>query len=177
MGFSATTIAFPPRMKKARQPFWQGRALHELSRREWERLCDGCALCCQHKLEDARTGWIQYTGVACRLLDLETCRCRRYRDRRRLVPACAILEAATIREHCVWLPPTCAYRRLAEGQALPAWHPLVTGDPHSTRKAGMSARGRLMTEAEAACLGKGVARARSGGNAAVRRRTDRTKAG
>ena len=36
------------------------------------------------------------------------------------------------------MPETCAYRRLHEGRELPAWHPLLTGDPMSPHKAGAS---------------------------------------
>ena len=126
-------------------------ALAGLTRTEWERLCDGCGRCCVHRIEDPAAGLVYTTNVACRLLDLETCRCRHYRGRRRRVPEC--LDLYTLREQLpAWLPSSCAYRRLAEGHALPSWHPQVTGDPASTQRAGMSIRDRLVAEADAGPL-------------------------
>ena len=130
--------------------FWYDKALAEMTRREWEALCDGCGWCCLCKLEDA-TGARYYTDVACRLLDLDTCRCMQYAERHAVVPDCVRLTQETV-THCEWLPATCAYRCLAEGRELPDWHPLVTGDPDSTRRAGMSVRGKAVSEEEASPL-------------------------
>jgi uncharacterized cysteine cluster protein YcgN (CxxCxxCC family) len=46
-----------------------------------------------------------------------------------------------------WMPSTCAYRLVRDGQDLPQWHPLVSGDPNSVRDAGISAHGRIVSEA------------------------------
>ena len=116
-----------------------------MTHREWESLCDGCGKCCLHKLEDAETGAVHYTNVACRLLDLGTVRCSRYAERHRLVANCADLTPDAILDFD-WLPGTCAYRLVARGADLPGWHPLVSGDPESVRKAGISVRGRVISE-------------------------------
>lgn len=124
--------------------FWEKRALRELDDREWEALCDGCGLCCVFKVEDDETGEVFLTNVACPLLNPETCRCGDYPHRQEVIPDCAKLTADNIRELSNLLPPTCAYRRLADGKGLPDWHPLITGDPRSTEVSGMSAHDRLV---------------------------------
>jgi uncharacterized cysteine cluster protein YcgN (CxxCxxCC family) len=117
----------------------------ELSQTEWEALCDGCGRCCLHKLEDEDSGEILYTNVACRLLDLDTCRCSRYEERQRWVPKCIVLSPEG-GPPWTWLPQTCAYRRLARGQGLKSWHPLVSGDAESVHRAGISVRGWAVSE-------------------------------
>ena len=126
-------------------PYWRTKTLEEMTRAEWEALCDGCARCCLIKLEDDDTGEIAYTDIACRLLDIGTCRCTRYRRRLRLVPQCVELTPEQVRE-IDWLPSTCAYRLVAEGRDLAWWHPLVSGDPETVHKAGISVRGRVVPE-------------------------------
>jgi hypothetical protein len=128
--------------------FWETKALEEMSRTEWESLCDGCGKCCLHKLEDADSGELFYTNVACRLLNLNTARCTRYAARARLMPDCIHLNPATLGQY-TWLPSTCAYRLLAEGKALPPWHPLVAGDAQAVHRAGLSVRGWAISERQA----------------------------
>ena len=126
-------------------PYWRTKTLEEMTRAEWEALCDGCARCCLIKLEDDDTGEIAYTDIACRLLDIGTCRCTRYRRRLRLVPQCVELTPEEVRK-LDWLPSTCAYRLVAEGRDLAWWHPLVSGDPETVHRAGISVRGRVVPE-------------------------------
>ncbi len=108
--------------------FWQEKSLAEMSRQEWESLCDGCARCCLHKLEDEDSGKVHYTSVVCKYLDESTCQCTNYQDRSSLVPDCVWLTPDTA-EAFKWLPITCAYRLIAEGKDLKWWHPLVSGRP------------------------------------------------
>ena len=141
----------------AEQPFWRRKTLAEMTRGEWESLCDGCAKCCLDKLEDDDTGEISYTEVACRLLDLGTCRCTDYANRKRFVPDCVVLTARTV-ARLTWLPSTCAYRLVSEGKDLEWWHPLVSGDPETVHRAGISVRGRAVPEALAGDLEDHVVR-------------------
>lgn len=124
--------------------FWEKKTLDELDEREWEALCDGCARCCLIKIEDADTGEVHYTDVVCRHLDA-ACRCSCYESRTRVVPDCVQVRPDNLDE-LKWMPDTCAYRLLHEGQPLPAWHPLITGDPRSVHAAGVSVRGRCISE-------------------------------
>jgi uncharacterized protein len=130
---------------KAQTPFWQSKSLAEMTPQEWESLCDGCGLCCLVRFEDEDTGEVIPTRVACRLFDEGLCRCVDYENRKEKVPDCVKLTPGNI-DSLPWMPRSCAYRRLHEGRGLPDWHPLVTGDPESTHKAGMSVRGQTINE-------------------------------
>ncbi|MDD5579398.1 MAG: YcgN family cysteine cluster protein [Methylobacter sp.] len=127
--------------------FWKTKKLHEMTTREWESLCDGCGKCCLHKLEDEDTGEIFFTSVVCNLIDLKTCRCTRYSERTRLVPECLDLKQHNFAEFN-WLPATCAYRLLSDGEELPIWHPLVSGNAESVQEAGVSISSYAMKESE-----------------------------
>jgi len=133
----------------ATAPFWRRKTLGEMTRAEWESLCDGCGRCCLHKLRDEVTEELAWTEVACRLLDTQSCRCTDYANRKARVPDCVKLTPRKV-AGIDWLPPTCAYRLLAEGQDLPWWHPLVSGTPETV--AGISVRGRAVPEREAGAL-------------------------
>lgn len=127
------------------QPFWQTKTLEQMTEAEWESLCDGCGLCCLIRFEDEETLEVIPTRVHCQLFDSEKCACSDYANRRKTVPDCIKLTPHNI-EALEWMPRSCAYRRLHEGKPLPGWHPLVTGDPESVHRAGVSVRGQTISE-------------------------------
>ena len=127
------------------EPFWKTKTLKEMTKPEWESLCDGCGRCCTVKFEDTETGLVEFTDVACRQLDSKTCRCKNYAKRKTLVPDCIALTVRMIGK-LHWLPSTCAYRLVDEGKDLHWWHPLVSGDPTTVHKAGISVRNKVVSE-------------------------------
>lgn len=131
-----------------RDKFWENYPLEELSTEEWEALCDGCGRCCLIKLQDDEDDTLYYTNVSCQYLCQDTIRCTEYPRRSVLVPGCVPVTPEVAREP--WLPNTCAYRLLAEGQPLPSWHPLITGDPKSVEKVRVSVKDRIVSELEVA---------------------------
>lgn len=133
----------------AQQVFWLAKKLGEMSKTEFEALCDGCGKCCLHKLEDEDSGDVYYTKVACRYLDHQSCRCQTYEQRQQLVPECVVLTPESVKD-TYWLPETCAYRLIDQGLPLFDWHPLISGDPDSVHKAGMSVAGRVLSEQDVA---------------------------
>ncbi|MEL0437589.1 YcgN family cysteine cluster protein [Phycobacter sp. K97] len=133
-------------MTKLAPRFWEKKPLDKLSEAEWEALCDGCGKCCLNKLEDEDSGEVALTRVACRLLDDQTCRCAHYENRHQFIPECIVLRPDNLDTHAYWMPQTCAYRLLWQGKPLPAWHPLITGDPNSVHSAGVSVQGMTVSE-------------------------------
>jgi len=97
--------------------FWETKSLEELSREEWEALCDGCGRCC----------------------------CTVYQRRTLLVPDCIKVTPELARDKKC-LPDTCAYRLLAEHKALFGWHPLISGDPDSIHQEDISVRDKVIPE-------------------------------
>jgi len=128
--------------------FWEKKPLHKLNQQEWEALCDGCGKCCLNKLEDEDSGEVVLTRVACRLLDDQSCQCTQYPIRHQFVPECIVLKPDNLDTHAYWMPQTCAYRLLWQGNPLPDWHPLLTQDPESVHAAEVSVRGWTVSEFE-----------------------------
>lgn len=127
--------------------FWETKTLAEMTAAEWESLCDRCGRCCLVVLQDEALGRYYETDVACRLFDAKTRRCSDYANRHAKVPDCVRLDAANAGA-LDWMPKTCAYRRLARGEGLPDWHPLLTGDPESVVRAGIAVARTLADEAD-----------------------------
>lgn len=145
-------------------PFWQSKTLEQMTRQEWESLCDGCAKCCLHKFIDDEdindeselmpTTYINegeqmnYSNIACHLLNDKTCQCTQYNKRTTLVPDCVQLTQDNI-DRVFFMPPSCTYRRLKEGRGIPSWHPLLhKGKKSAMHKAGMSVRGKIVKDNE-----------------------------
>ncbi|MFT7219463.1 MAG: putative cysteine cluster protein YcgN (CxxCxxCC family) [Candidatus Azotimanducaceae bacterium] len=132
-------------MDKVPNKFWLEKKLTEMTTEEWESICDGCARCCLHKLEDEDTEEVHYTAVVCRYLDEAKCACTEYEDRTRLVPDCVQLTPVGALDYA-WLPSSCGYRMVAEGRDLEWWHPLVSGSKDTVHEAGISIRGKCVSE-------------------------------
>jgi len=135
-------------MRAPGQPFWKTKTLIEMSGSEWESLCCGCGICCLHRFREGKSGKIRFTAIACRHLDVETCRCRIYANRLQLERDCKKISPENVLK-LKWLPKTCGYRTVAEGRDLPPWHPLISGHPDSVHEAGISIRNKeIISEAD-----------------------------
>ncbi|MBP2279864.1 putative cysteine cluster protein YcgN (CxxCxxCC family) [Psychrobacter sp. PL15] len=138
-----------------RPQFWSRFTLGELHHSEWEALCDGCGSCCLIKYidedenGDVDENLVEYTDVACQLMNCETGYCQHYDTRQQYVPDCIQLTADKM-PNMMWLPEHCAYKRVYKGQSLPDWHLLLTEDAVLTqqqmRAANIGIAGRCVTE-------------------------------
>ncbi|MUH07046.1 YcgN family cysteine cluster protein [Commensalibacter melissae] len=128
--------------------YWENLSLQEMNKEQWEALCDRCGRCCLHKLRDDDTNEIYYTNVACWLLDIKTGQCSDYCHRKIRIPDCIQLTRKNL-SRIDWLPSTCAYRLIAEGKTLYPWHYLIAGNFEAMHKAGISVRGKVVSEHDA----------------------------
>ena len=119
--------------------FWETKSLNQMTKVEWESLCDGCGKCCLHKLEDIDTGEISVSNVSCSFLDQTSCKCKDYKNRNENVPDCIQLDLKNLKK-LDWLPSTCAYRLIDGGESLHDWHHLISGSSETIHERGMSVR-------------------------------------
>ena len=132
-------------MSKPKKPFWKSTPLTEMSKEQWESLCDGCGKCCCIRLEDEDNGAIYITDVVCKLFDSQSCQCTDYKNRSIKVPDCVTLTPDNV-DKLNWMPQTCAYRLIANGEDLPPWHHLVSGSKETIHDAGMSVQNAVISE-------------------------------
>ena len=125
--------------------FWETKSLNQMTKVEWESLCDGCGKCCLHKLEDIDTGEISVSNVSCSFLDQTSCKCKDYKNRNENVPDCIQLDLKNLKK-LDWLPSTCAYRLIDEGESLHDWHHLISGSSETIHEKGMSVRDYAVNE-------------------------------
>jgi len=133
--------------KTQKNPWWENTKLTDMSREQWESLCDHCGKCCLIKLEDETNGHVYYTDVICDLFQDENCHCSDYWNRETRVPTCIRLTQHNL-DQISWMPPSCAYRRIRDKQGLPSWHHLITGDKNSIHTSGYSVKGKTIFEKE-----------------------------
>lgn len=137
-------------MSIQRKPFWEEKTLVEMSRDEWESLCDHCGKCCLLKLQDEDTDndeaeSVYYTDIICDLFNVKEGQCSDYSNRRKRVSTCIKLTQDNL-DVIEWLPHSCAYKRVLEGRELEYWHHLISGDVNTIHVTGNSAVGRVVSE-------------------------------
>ncbi len=125
--------------------FWKKKKLNNLSKEEWEALCDRCGKCCVIKLEDVDTSKIHYTKVSCKLLCTKTAKCKNYVNRKNFVKDCVVLSYNNI-ELLNWMPKTCSYKLVNQGKDLPEWHHLIHGNFEKMLKEKKCVRDRVINE-------------------------------
>ena len=128
-----------------KKEFWKKKKLNELSKEEWEALCDRCGKCCVIKLEDDDTSKIYYTNVSCKLLCTKTANCKNYIDRKKIVQDCVVLSFNNL-ESLNWMPKTCSYKLVYEGKDLPSWHYLINGNFNKMLEQKKSVHNKVINE-------------------------------
>ncbi len=128
------------------KPFWE-KPLNQLTKYQWEQLCDGCGLCCIEKVED--DNYVYYTKVICDLLDKKTGKCTNYKNRQKLVFDCVDLQKIDL-SVIDWLPNSCAYVLRTNNKPLPKWHPLIdkTGEYNSKNPNKLFTEHKMIFEKE-----------------------------
>ena len=130
------------------QPEFLHKPMAQMNAAEWESLCDGCGLCCQIRLEDEDSGEIALSNVACRYLCHNTHHCTDYANRQVNVPDCVKVTPENVAA-LNWLPHTCGYRLVSQGEPLPSWHHLICGELDEVHRSGPSMKGAIISEDEA----------------------------
>ena len=108
---------------------------------------------CLIGLEDEDSGEIYLTDCACDLFDTDACKCGDYANRKQIIPDCVKLTPENVGT-LGWLPATCAYRLLDEGQhAISRVHVddvelVVHIDPPAEHKAYLHRSGRTARAGE-----------------------------
>ena len=138
--------------------FWQEKSLTQMTRDEWESLCDHCGKCCLMKLQDDSVdensegeednqdpNAVYYTDIVCDLFNQNDGSCTDYWNREKLVPTCLRLTQNNLNQ-IEWMPPSCAYRRVMEGRGLADWHHLISGDKNTIHQTGNSVLGKVTFE-------------------------------
>ena len=125
--------------------FWKTKTLDELTDSELESLCDHCGKCCLVKLQDEQTGKVAYTSVVCKCYNLGNSSCNDYSEREEIVTDCISLNSKNIKSFD-WLPSSCAYKLVANGEPLPDWHHLVSGNKNLVHELGVSIKDKAISE-------------------------------
>ena len=112
--------------------FWKVKSMEDFTQDEWEKICLKCGKCCAVKASDIN-GKVYFYNRVCDGMDMNTGLCKRYENR--LCDDCLKVDLLMLCKHPECLPKKCAYRMLREEGNLPEYHPLITGDPDSVKKA------------------------------------------
>ena len=123
------------------RPFWKAKSLKNMTKSEWESLCCRCGICCLNRIYNRAKDKVQFTRIACKHLDPISCHCMIYHHRFEIDDNCSKMTPDGLKA-LHWLPRTCGYRTVLEGRDLDWWHPLISGDPETVHRAGISVRNK-----------------------------------
>ena len=131
-------------MTNLRKFFWEKYTLDQLNHDEWEALCDGCAKCCLLKIFDKKKIFV--TNISCSKLEINSCRCSDYLNREKNVKGCIKLTKDNLAKNTKFLPSSCSYKLLSEGNPLPKWHHLISKDKESVHRISQSIQDCCVSE-------------------------------